>query len=203
MQKINIISLLNSPEILKNFYSDMKNGAICAIPTDTVYGFAVDASNSIAVEKLYHLKKRSKNKPLILFISKITELKKLAIDISDKDYIYLNNVWPGAITVILNKSANHEELKAFDFSTIGVRVPAHDYLLELLANYKGYFLTTSVNLSSDKPIILPSEIEKKFGNKIDWLIENYKPITSDIPSTIIDLTTNSLKLIRNGKDKVK
>lgn len=202
MKRINIADLLNSSELLNEFYSDMKNGSVCVIPTDTIYGFAVDASSDSAVKRVYEIKRRDETKPLILFLSAIQELLKLKIKIPCSFYEILDSVWPGALTAIFNKDMNSEQISAFHYSTIGVRIPAHNDLLKVLGHYKGYFLTTSVNRSGQKSLVNANDIEKEFYKEIDWLVEDDKNVKGGPPSTIIDLSRASYKILRKGEIEI-
>ena len=199
MKRVYINDLLNSPELLKMFCSDMKKGSICAIPTDTIYGFAVDAASEKAVKRVYEIKGRNEKKPLILFLAEIDQLSKLQIKIPGSFSEILDSKWPGALTAILKKQHNIEQISAFHYSTIGVRIPDHQNLLRILSLYDGYFLTTSANRSEHQPLTSADEIEKEFYSDIDWLIEDDASITGGPPSTIVDLSGVSFKLLRKGK----
>ena len=202
MKRIFISSLLTDKKLKEEFYNDMQNGAVSIIPTDTLYGFAVDASIPRAVEKIYSIKKRNHNKPLILFISALNDLAKLPIKVNQKYLNKLEKIWPNDLTVI-TKYINKENkfIKDFCFKTIGLRMPKHAKLLQLLNEYPGFFMTTSANRSECIPLLSGDEIEQEFQNEVDWLIEDNFYDKIPIPSTIIDITKPNSKILREGKQK--
>jgi L-threonylcarbamoyladenylate synthase len=196
MKRISIDKLLSDLNLQKEFFADMKNGAIAVIPTDTLYGFAVDSSSSEAVAKIYRIKSRSEKKPLILFLGDLNQLDKINITPDQKQKSILQKYWPGALTAVFNFKPT-SGLSAFTYQTIGVRVPGHLKLLDLLKAYPGMFLTTSANrsgLPSDKN---PDVIFSEFSDEIDWFIDD-GCMNEAIASTVLDMTCEPFKVLRAG-----
>lgn len=163
----------------------IKNGEVLKVPTDTVYGYVCDASNKIAIEKIYKLKKREKNKPLGIFVKDINDFYKI-IDggeksISDNIKEILKKYWPGALTVICKKRKDILIDLNDGIDTIGIRVPDNDDLLRLM-NESGCILAqTSANISGESDVS---------SNIIDG--KDAKA------STIIDIATGDIKIVRQG-----
>lgn len=202
LKRISIQELMDNTDLLSKFNYDLMHGAVCVIPTDTMYGFAADSSQIDAVEKIYKIKNRDKDKPLILFVSKLADFECLGLEMPKKLQKQLTEFWPGALTAIIKTpQSKNPQLKAFNSPSIGIRIPDHSKLLHLLEQYPQFFLTTSVNKSEQPPLLSPNAIEEEFGNKIDWLIEDgeYDKVSS--PSTIVDFTKAVPTILRQGKRK--
>ena len=197
MKRIKIHDLLADKDILNQFCKDIKNGAVAVVPTDTLYGFAVSYDSEEAIDKVYKIKNRDSQKPLILFVSKFEDLDSLYLKASEtaKETIVKN--WPGALTAILAKPSKGN-LTNFRFPTIGVRAPAHKDLLKLLDILPTKLLTTSANRSGAPSDTNPDNIEKEFKNEIDWLVED-GILPSGVPSTVVDFTVIPHKILRQGK----
>ena len=197
MKRINIHDLLSNKTELTMFCNDMRNGAIAVIPTDTLYGFAVSFDSEEAINKVYKIKNRDSQKPLILFVTSIEDLKDLGLNASEAAKQSISKNWPGALTAILTKPLDGQ-LSKFRFPTIGVRAPAHKDLLKLLDVLPTKLLTTSANRSGAPSDINPDNIEKEFHNEIDWLVDD-GVLPSGVPSTVVDYSINPPKILRQGK----
>ena len=196
MKKVSMAELLTDKKMLGEFCVSMQNGAVAILPTDTLYGFAVAANRQAAVSRIYQIKNRSAHKPLILFIHEIAELKKIGFEILPGVYDVLLEHWPGALTAILKKP-DHESLSCFDFPTLGVRIPAHAQLLQLLAALPVKLLTTSANRSGDPSDIDPENIAREFLHEIDWFVDGGL-LAGALPSTVADFTVRPPKVLRQG-----
>ena len=197
MKRVKLDALLNDDKLRAEFYNEMKAGAVAVIPTDTLYGFAVDADSDKAVKRVYEIKGREANKPFILFVNKLEELSRLGISGSDFAGKILSKYWPGALTGILNFKKSLF-LKAFTHETIGVRIPGKQKLLELMEKYHGYWLTTSANKSQSTNLSNPDEIAQEFASQIDWLIDD--GFLKDAEgSTIVNFTLKEPVVLRQGK----
>lgn len=186
--------ILNFNEItsaeLSQIANNLKKGAIMICPTDTIYGISALAENVKTVKKVQNLKNRFKEKPFIFLISSLNKLKKIAI--TDKRTSTLaKKFWPGPLTIALKAKGKFKKMK-----TLAVRVPADKKLLLLLKRIGSPLVSTSANISGNKPLSSNSAIIKTFNGKVDYiLLSNAK---QDKPSTIIDLSENESKIIRSG-----
>lgn len=201
MIRIPIEKLISNPALVKQFSSDMARGAVAIIPTDTLYGFAVAAHHHAAVEKLYQIKNRCARKPFILFLPDIKSFAALDIATDSKTAELITKHWPGALTAIFARPESHR-ISAFNFPTLGIRVPAHAALNQLMASCESWFLTTSANRSGSPSHTDPEIIAKEFCHEADWFIDGGK-LSDTLPSTIIDLSDGELKILRQGTVKIK
>lgn len=166
----------------------IKEGKVLVCPTDTVYGLICDAGNEEALERLYKIKNRPKNKLIPVFISDIEMAKKIA-EISREQEKFLSKVWPGAVTVVLKKKDGS--------GTIGLRIPNHKLLLGL-AKQTGPLAETSANISGQPDSTKIKEVLNQFrGRKFqpDLIIDG-GDLPPSKPSKVIDLTVSPFKVLR-------
>lgn len=112
----------------------LASGELVAIPTETVYGLAADATNPEAVKKIFAAKGRPANHPLIVHIGQVQQLSDWATEIPEEAYTIANVFWPGPVTLLLKKSPQANSVVSGGLETIGVRMPAHDVFNELLSS---------------------------------------------------------------------
>ena len=178
----------------------LQKGKVICFGTDTVYGVAVDAMNSKAVEGLYKLKKRDKNKPIAIFLKNLESAKKLFI-FNDLAREVVEKYMPGDITVILKttdfaKKILAKNLNNNDNDFIGFRIIDSYFVQKLFEKYNGILAVSSANEASQNPCISASLVKKNLKN-LDLLIVGKK--TSKLSSTIVKIVDNELTLIRQGK----
>lgn len=175
----------------------LKDGGLIAFPTDTVYGVACDLWNPEAIEKLFAAKQRGKDKPLPILIGKVEHIAQIAetTSININTNVLMQRFWPGAMTVIVPKLASiPENLSPFD--TIGVRMPNHPRLLELLSQ-TGPLAVTSANKSGQENPTTAEEVFAQLGGEIDLILDGGKT-DSAIPSTVIASTADGFNILRQG-----
>lgn len=165
-------------------------GKIIVFPTDTVYGVGCLLDDKEGIEKIYRMKKRDYGKKLPVLCDSIeTVLKIVNIDEKFKKY---TNLWPGALTIILNRKDSDDSL--------AVRIPDSKIAKEVLSHF-GPLHTTSVNYSGEKELNSPEEIINTFSNFVDYIVIDEEKFTQK-PSTIIDLTKDEVVVLRNGDIKI-
>ena len=178
-------------------------GKLIAFPTNSVYGLGCDPTNLIAIEKIYDIKYRDRSKGLLLLVADIEEAEKVA-DFNKIGYKLAERFWPGQLTLILNKKERNiipSEVTAGK-NTIGIRIPENEIVLTILKKLKikGYFggiIGTSANYSGEPPSISGDQVAKKFLTPIDLILDGGKTKTK-VPTTIVDCTSEKLKLLRIG-----
>ncbi len=200
MKRVDIAQLLADQALLKQFYNDLDNGAVAIIPTDTLYGFATAAHLPAAVARIYAIKNRDARKALILFLDKIEQLANTGFNLAPELAMSLEQYWPGALTAILHKP-DHQHLSAFAFEKIGVRIPAHAQLQQLLSGYRHKLLTTSANRSGEPSDCDPANLAAEFAGEVDWLLAGgiLKP---SLPSTVADFTVSPPAVLRQGSVRI-
>ncbi|MCV3769719.1 MAG: L-threonylcarbamoyladenylate synthase, partial [Wolbachia pipientis] len=169
---------------------------LVCFPTETIYALACNALNSNAIEKIYQVKKRSRSKPLSIFVNDIYNLTKVAK--LDKKYISLvSHFSPGPITYILPLKNNNMLPNEFFKDSIGVRIPNHPIAISILNRLKTPIVATSMNISGERGVYKASDIPELIKRHLSAVAENDE-LVSGIESTIIDLTQDKIKVIREG-----
>lgn len=178
---------------------EIKN-KIIAFPTDTVFGVGALIDDLEAIDKIYELKHRDYSKPLAILASSIDDIIPYVKEVTEDVKEIMNKYWPGALTIIFNKNENVSDKITAGFKTIAFRIPNCKISLDILKQ-TGPLATTSVNISGNTPLNDYQEINKYFGDNIDFIVsENVS--SSNISSTIIDVTSNKIKIIRQGQIKI-
>jgi L-threonylcarbamoyladenylate synthase len=173
----------------------LREGEVVGMPTDTVYGLAVDPFNVEAIERLYVLKGREGNKPLALLVASIDQAMSLA-SFTDQALDLADEHWPGGLTLVLPRLAGAPDwLGDTARRTIGLRCPDHDVALELLEK-AGPLAVTSANTTGGAAAVDDGEAEDIFGDEIAVYLEGEAP--GGQASTIIDLTEPSPLVLRRG-----
>lgn len=183
------MEIVTVEELLKK---DLK-GKVVVFPTDTVYGIGALYNDLEGIEKIYKIKKRNQNKPLaILTSTRNIDSYVNAISKDAKDL--MNEKWPGALTLIFEKSDKVSNKLTMGFKTIAFRMPNSKIALAILEHF-GLMATTSVNISGEAPMNNIDEICEKFKDDVDYIVKD-RASFSTIPSTIIDVSGNEIKVIR-------
>ena len=188
--KINLANIKKAQKLLNK-------GECVAIPTETVYGLAGNAYSDLACKKIFNLKKRPKNNPLIVHYYDNENLRK-DCDFN-KNFIKLYKKFcPGPITFILNlkKNSDISKIATNMKNTLAVRFPKHPVTRNLLRKLNFPLAAPSANLSSKVSAISPAHVREDFGKKISYILEGGKS-SIGLESTIIDLR-NRPKILRLG-----
>ena len=179
-----------------------KNDCI-AVPTETVYGLAGNAYSNIAVKKIFKLKKRPVNNPLIVHYYDINKLKQ-DCDINDNFIKLFNKFSPGPITFILKlkKDSKISNFVTNKQKTLAVRFPRHLLFRKLLKNLNYPLAAPSANISTKLSSVQASDVIEEFGSKIKYILNGGK-CQIGVESTIINLTTKPTILRFGGLDILK
>jgi len=196
-------------EIIKQAVSVLRRGKAVVFPTDTSYGLAVDATNPKAVRKLYQIKGRSFKKPIHIVVNSISEARKF-VEISNSARKLAKKFLPGPLTLVLPLRENLKNRTLWKLLTagtgaLGIRIPDHELALLLVRKLKKPITATSANVSGKKAAYSIEEIEAQFSHRKiqpDLVIDvgKLKPVR---PSTIVDLTGQSVKILRQGPITLK
>ena len=170
------------------------------VPTETVYGLAGNAYSNSAVKKIFTLKKRPKNNPLIVHYWDIDSLKK-DCSINDNFIKLYKKFSPGPITYILKLKKNSKISKYVTNKrrNLAIRFPKHKILRELLKKINYPLAAPSANITTKVSAVQAADVREEFGNKIKYILDGGK-CTIGIESTIIDLTGKPTILRLGGLD---
>ena len=175
----------------------LKAGEVVAFPTETVYGLGADASNPNAVAKIFDLKGRPKNHPLIVHLADAENIKDWAREIPDSAWVLAEEFWPGPLTLILKRSSRALDAVTGGFDTVGLRVPAHPVALALLHGFEGGVAAPSANRFGAVSPTTAQHVRDEFGDSLVAILDG-GPCGVGVESTIIDLSSGAPAILRPG-----
>ncbi|MEM0025859.1 MAG: L-threonylcarbamoyladenylate synthase [Zestosphaera sp.] len=184
-------------EVISEAVEVLREGGLVAFPTETVYGLGADSFNKSAVKKIYSVKGRPPDNPLILHISDFKELEVVAKDVPSFVYELANKVWPGPVTFVLKKSDLVLHEVTAGLPTVAVRCPAHPVALALIKGLGNPIAAPSANLSGRPSPTTADHVIKDLSGKIEMILEGGDTFFG-VESTIINLTTDPPVLLRPG-----
>ena len=181
----------------------IKKGKIVAVPSDAVYGLAADATSDSAVKKIYRIKGRSPNNPLTINVPNVKMLQKMA-HLGAKAEKLIAAFWPGSLTIVLpiKASAKLSKWLLAGRPTLGVRIPSHPIIIELMKYLDTLIISTSANVSGRPSPLNAAMVREQIGDKIDFVLDG-GPTSLQEHSTIIDLSQDMPILVREGPVKIE
>lgn len=190
----------NTEEILVKTLSILRSGGLVIFPSDTVYGALVDATDERAVKKLIEFKNRPPGKAISVFVSDFEMLNNQVFFEIDEG-ITLRKILPGPFTVVLKSKHKVNNLLESEKGTLGVRIPKYPLIVDLARRFGKPISATSANLGGKPPHYsaetLLNELPEKKKRLIDLVIDAGK-LPKNKPSTIVDMSTSDIKILRRG-----
>lgn len=186
-------------EIMAEAVKMIRWGGSVVFPTDTVYGLGVDALSERAVSRLFKIKKRPLNKPVPVMVKDIAMAQQLAF-IDSKIERVLEQVWPGPVTVVLEKRGIIPSILTAGQAKIGLRIPNYRLTQELIEQFNKPITCTSANFSGEQPILCADAVIKiyqKIYPRPDIILDA-GCLENKSPSTVLDLTGSKPKILRIG-----
>ena len=176
--------------------NSLKNGDVIVYPTDTLYGFGVDATNSDAIQKLNRLKGRSQ--PLSIVLQQVSDISNYAM-VTPEIETELEKLFPGEYTVLLQSIKSNLSPMVFNSSPlVGIRIPFHFFPLQLVKVFGKPVITTSINRHGTTPLNDVTQVEIDFPNVEIFEDNDHTPSQG---STIIDMSQISFTIVRKGDGK--
>jgi L-threonylcarbamoyladenylate synthase len=176
----------------------LRKGRLVAFPTETVYGLGADAANPEAVRKIFQVKGRPSNHPLIVHLASPDQLEDWAKDVPTVAKLLAERFWPGPLAMILNKKSEVPSEVTGGQQTVGLRVPAHPVALSLLRKFGGGIAAPSANRFCRISPTQAQHVEEELGEDVDLILDGGS-CQVGVESTIIDLSGEQPRLLRSGK----
>lgn len=176
----------------------IKNGGLVLFPTETVYGIGANGLNPEAVKKIYIAKGRKQDNPLILHISSMEMLSKIAINISEIEYKLMEVFWPGPFTIILERNSIVPDIVTGGLNTVGIRMPSGKIALKLIENAGVPIAAPSANISGKPSGTNISDIMDELYNKVDYIIDG-GDCKIGLESTVVRVIDGIPTILRPGK----
>ena len=176
----------------------LQQGGLVAFPTETYYGLAVDPDCASAVTKLYKMKKRSKEKPLLLLIEKDEQLKTVVQQVPLIYWPLIRKYWPGPLTLIFPAKQTLNKQITGNTGTIGIRISPNPHAQQLVRRMGKPITATSANISGLTPARTAQEVVEMLGDNVDYVVDGGQT-EAGLCSTILTIQNGKLTLLRRGK----
>jgi L-threonylcarbamoyladenylate synthase len=196
----NIIRMYREEDLeagLKIAGNIISGGGSVAFPTESFYGLGVDATNEKAVQQLFAIKKREGAHPVLILISAREMLDQYVAHVPDVANTLIREFWPGGLTLIFEAGPKIPRSLTAGTGKIGVRLSSHP-IATGLAQSAGLPITgTSANVSGEPACIRAEEVSRSLGKTVDLILDGGKT-EGGKGSTILDITVNPPKILRDG-----
>jgi L-threonylcarbamoyladenylate synthase len=175
----------------------LRGGGLVAFPTETVYGLGADASSEAAIARLYAVKRRPADHPVIIHFASPEQAFAWARDIPQSARELGRRFWPGPLTLILKRSAVAKDFVTGGQDTVGLRVPSHPVAQELLNAFSAAIAAPSANRFGRVSPTTAAHVREDLGKDVDLVLEGGASEVG-IESTIVDLSAGAAALLRPG-----
>lgn len=175
----------------------IRSGGLVAIPTETVYGLAADASNEDAVRRIFAAKGRPADHPLIVHVAHPEQLADWAAAVPPAAAVLADTCWPGPLTLLVPRASHVLPVVTGGRDTVGVRVPAHPLTTELLQRFGGGLAAPSANRFGMVSPTTAQHVRDDLGNLVDFVLDG-GPCPIGVESTIVDCTVAPPQILRPG-----
>ena len=175
----------------------LKNGGLCAMPTETVYGLAANALDGDAVRKIFAAKGRPQDNPLIVHIADLSQWPSLVREIPDEAYALAQAYWPGPMTIILPKADCIPDEVSCGLDTVAVRMPSHPIAQALIRAAGVPLAAPSANTSGKPSPTTAQHVLADMDGKIDLIVDGGQ-CEVGVESTVVTLCTDPPRLLRPG-----
>ncbi len=190
----------NIKQVICTAIETLEKGGIVAYPTETFYGLGVRFDNEEAIKRLYTIKHRPEMKPVPLVIGSRKLLTLLVSGINDRSSSLMDRFWPGPLTLVLPAKKNLSEFITAGTQKVAVRIPGKSFALQLAKSIDRPITSTSANPSGMPPAQNARTVLRYFQSKIDLVIDG-GPAPGRLPSTLIEVTGDEVKILREGAIK--
>lgn len=185
------------PDLISEAALIIKNGGIISFPTRYLYGLGADAFNADAVDRIFKIKQRPSNKPLLVLVDKLKDLTRLVRYVPSVAAHIMERFWPGEVTIVFEAKDSLPKNLTGSTDRIGVRMPEHPVALALTNSVKGPITATSANVTGRGGCSRVQDLDPLIADKLD-LILDAGPLKGGIGSTVVDVTVDPPKILREG-----
>ena len=170
-------------------------GGVVAFPTDTFYGLGANPFNEQAVSRIFAIKQRPENKPLLVLIDSTHQLNALTQEINPTAKMLIEKLWPGPLTLLFAAHSHLLPQLTGNTGKIGIRQPGKPQVLQFLAGVGFPLTATSANISGSKNAVTAKEVEETLGSKIDLIVDG-GTAPGEKESTVLDVTLSPPLIVR-------
>ncbi len=189
--------LVVTEEALRHAAGILHSGGVVAFPTETYYGLASDPLQQQALERLFRIKRRPKQMPILALVAGISQLNLLANEVPAVYHRLIDNFWPGPLTLIFPALPTLPPQLTGHTGTIGLRRSSHPIANRLVEAFGGPITATSANISGGSPAVTAAEVFQTFGDQVDLILDGGRT-PGGKGSTLVGILGTSLHCFREG-----
>ncbi len=175
----------------------LREGGLIALPTETVYGLGADASNELAVRRIFAVKGRPSTHPLIVHLANVERAREWSAGFSADAEKLAAAFWPGPLTLIVKRSDKATDAVTGGQDTVGLRVPSHPLARELLTHFGGGIAAPSANKFGRVSPTTAQHVRDELGDDVDCVLDG-GPSSVGVESTIVDVSGPEPRMLRPG-----
>ena len=183
--------------IIKGAAGDIAKGGVVIFPTQSLYGLGANALDPHAVDRIFAIKKRPPEKPVLILVDSISELDELVREVPPAAVQIMNAFWPGGVTLVCHGRKNLPPNLTAGTGKIGVRLPLHPVALHLVRHAGVPITGTSANLSGQDGGADIHDIDPQVRRNVDMILDAGK-LKGGVGSTIVDVTVSPPRILREG-----
>jgi L-threonylcarbamoyladenylate synthase len=186
------------PEFIQSAGTVIKEGGIVAFPTRCLYGLGADAFNAEAVDRVFKIKQRSTQKPILILIEKRIQLERLVSHASSAALCIMDHFWPGRVTLVFKAGDVVPRQLTAGTGKIGIRLPGHPVAAALIRSLGRPITGTSANLSGESGCRRLGDLKSQLTRQLDAALDA-GPLKGGAGSTVVDVSGNIPRILREGE----
>ena len=186
------------PEVIQRAVILIKQGGIIAFPTRCLYGLGADAFNAAAVDRVFQLKQRPPQKPILILIDRRIQLERLVSHVSKAASRIMDQFWPGRITLVFEAVDTVPNYLTAGSGKIGIRLPGHPVAAALVESLGTPLTGTSANLSDKPGCRCMDDLDPQLAQQLDAVLDA-GPLKGGTGSTVVDVTGDIPRVLREGQ----
>jgi L-threonylcarbamoyladenylate synthase len=175
----------------------IRQGGVAAYPTESFYGLGVDPTRENAVDRLFQVKRRQREHPILVLIPSIESLDFLVRRIPAAARILMRAFWPGGLTLVFDASDRVPRIITGGTGKIGIRISSHPIAASLVGAVGGPITGTSANVTGKQPCRTAHEVARQLGRQVDIILDGGATPGKNA-STVLDVTTEPPEILREG-----
>ena len=196
-QRLAITSGHPSPQAITTAVSILRQGGLVAFPTDTLYALGADASNTLAVRRVFAAKGRRLANPIPLLVGDLAMAIRITGDLPHSVARLVERFWPGPLTLLVAAPPGVSPLLTAGTGLIGIRIPDAPVALDLIRRLGRPVTGTSANRSAGREPRDADEVYRQLGHRVDLILDG-GPVPIGSPSTVVDVTVSPPRIVREG-----
>lgn len=186
------------PKVIARAVEAIRNGGVVCFPTRCLYGLGADARDAAAVDRVYEIKQRPADMPLLVLIGRSAQLQELAERVPPMAQLLIERFWPGRLTLVMEARPLLPERLTAGTGKIGIRLAAHPVARALVEALARPITGTSANLSGGSGCRQIAELDQQIARQVDLILDG-GPLKGGVGSTVVDVTGENPVIIREGE----